>query len=105
MSTASISADLKLSLLRGLLGNVYPDLRQASIEADDGKKIIRIRFEFDGKPSAWSRDACSSASTEVMADFDNPWELEESFISCQYPNKLNALNFIVFLRAEIGVNA
>jgi hypothetical protein len=38
---------LLLSLQRGLLGEVNPILRQASIEADATLMIVRLRFEYD----------------------------------------------------------
>ncbi len=39
---------LVLSLVRGLWGEVHPQLRQASIEADEGTRVVRLRFEYDG---------------------------------------------------------
>jgi hypothetical protein len=93
-------ASLKLSLMRALLGNVFPDLRQASIAADEDRRVVRLRFEFDGEPSVESREACSCAATEVISDFEGGWKLEEEYASCAFPAEMSPLSHVVFQRAE-----
>lgn len=57
MSDLTEPQALLLSLQRALLGEVHPQLRQASIEADGVGQIIRLRFEYDGTPSDAARES------------------------------------------------
>lgn len=100
-----LQAQLLLSLQRGLWGEVHPKLRQASIEADEREKIIRIRFEYDGAPDTDAREGCSCAATEVMADFSEPWQLDEQHVSAPFPQRLSRLQHLAYLRAELDTEA
>ena len=100
MNSAASVANLKLSLMRALLGNILPDLRQASIAADEDRRVVQLRFEFDGEPSEESREACSCAATEVISDFAEGWNVEEEYAACAFPAEMNPLSHIVFRRAE-----
>ena len=100
MADLPLQAQLLLSLQRGLLGEVRPQLRQASIEADEQGKIIRVRFEYDGAPNADAREGCSCAATEVIADFPAPWQLDEQHVSVAFPLRLSRLQYLAYLRAE-----
>ena len=97
---SDLSVKLRLSLQRALWGAVYPQLRQASIEADERAHVIRVRFEYDGKPTDQALDACQVAGTEVIADFTDPWTIDEQHCEVPYPLKLNRLEHLVYLRAE-----
>ncbi len=87
-------------LQRALLGEVHPQLRQASIEADPKNRVVKLRFEYDGEPSDLVRESCSCVATEVLADFPAPWELDEQHIAVAFPQKLTGLNHIAYLRWE-----
>ena len=91
---------LLLSLQRALWGEVHPQLRQASIEADPGRKIVRLRFEYDGEPSEQVRESGSCVATEVFADFPSPWQLDEQHVSVAQPGKLSPLARIAYRRWE-----
>lgn len=67
--------------------------------------IIRIRFEYDGTPDTDSRERCSCAATEVMADFPEPWQLDEQHVSVPFPRRLSRLQHSVYLRAELDTEA
>lgn len=94
------AASLVLSLNRALWGEVHPELRQASIEADATAQVVRLRFEYDGEPTEEVRESCSCASAECIADFPEPWQLEEEHISRPFPQKLSSLRYLVYQRAE-----
>ena len=64
---------LLLSLQRALLGEVVPQLRQASIETNAERHLVRVRFEFDVEPDEALRARYSVVGTEVIADFPAPW--------------------------------
>ncbi|WP_434026808.1 hypothetical protein [[Pseudomonas] boreopolis] len=91
---------LLLSLQRALLGEVHPELRQASIEADLISRVIRLRFEYDGPPSDAARESCSCAATEVIADFPSPWQLDEQHVAMPAPLSLLPLAHVAYRRAE-----
>jgi hypothetical protein len=91
---------LLLSLQRALLGEVHPDLRQASIEADPEMQIVSLRFEYDGNPSTVARESCSCAATEVISDFPDPWKINEQHCAVPMPSMLSPLAHIAYLRAE-----
>ena len=79
MIEAASRAFLLLSLQRALLGNVRPALRQVSIEADVLLQVVRVRYEHQGELGDRDRYCLSRASTEVIADFASPWNLEEQY--------------------------
>ncbi|MCW0380213.1 hypothetical protein NB697_003059 [Xanthomonas sacchari] len=91
---------LLLSLQRALLGEVHPQLRQASIEADQARRVVRLRFEYDGPPMEAPRESCSCAATEVIADFPASWDLEEVHVAVPMPAPLQPLQHVAYRRAE-----
>ena len=100
MSDIAEPQALLLSLQRALLGEVHPQLRQASIEADRVGQIIRLRFEYDGTPSDAASESCSCAATEVIADFSSPWDLDEQHVSAPASSGLSPLAHVAYRRAE-----
>ena len=102
MASLPSRVDLIMSLQRALLGGVHPDLRAASIQADPFRKLITIRFEYAAAPSEGARDSASCAATEVIADFPEPWKIEEDHVSRPLPAKCQPLEHLVYLRHEAG---
>ena len=100
MSEISSNSMLLLSLQRALLGEVHGSLRQASIEADPALQMIRLRFEYDGEPSATAQESYSFAATEVIADFPAPWQLDEQHLTVPASDPLSPLSHIAYRRAE-----
>jgi hypothetical protein len=105
MADLPLPVQLLLSLQRGLLGEVRSQLRQASIEADEKGKVVRVRFEYDGTPCTETRESCACAATEVIADFSEPWQLEEQHVSVPFPQPLSGLKHLAYLRAESETEA
>lgn len=89
-----------LSLQRALLGNVHAELRQASIEADDGKRLVRVRFEYDASPSKVCQECCSIAASEVAADIDESWQVSEEHVEIPCPQDLSPLANLAYARWE-----
>ena len=100
MSDIASRQMLLLSLQRALLGEIHHVLRQASIEADPSSRMVRLRFEYDGNPTDDARESCSSAATEVIADFPAPWQLDEQHVAVPVPEPLSPLEFVAYRRAE-----
>jgi hypothetical protein len=93
-------SELLLSLQRALLGAVHAQLRQASIELDPGAQLVRVRFEYDGRPDPKVRESCSGAAVEVIADFPAPWDLDVQHRVVPYPERLEGLKDVAYRRAE-----
>ena len=89
-----------LSLQRALLGNVHVELRQASIEADDGKRLVRVRFEYDASPSTVCQECCSVAASEVAADIEDGWKVSEEHVETPWPGDLSPLANLAYARWE-----
>ena len=100
MSKTPSNSTLLLSLQRALLGEVHASLRQASIEVDPALHVIRLRFEYDGEPSATAQESCSCAATEVIADFPAPWQLDEQHLAVPASEALSPLLHIAYRRAD-----
>ena len=100
MENSPSRVELIMSLQRGLLGEVHPQLRTASIQADSSEKLIRLRFEYDGEPSEEAKECCSRASAEVIADLLEPWNLAEEHVVCPAPSKCEPLEHLAYLRHE-----
>jgi hypothetical protein len=100
MSDFPTVADLMFSLMRGLWGEVHPQLRAASIEADIPDKVVRVRFEYDGAPSPKVQESCERAGTECISDFPAPWDLDEQHVSRPMSEKCQPLSNLVYKRYE-----
>jgi hypothetical protein len=90
------------SLQRALIGEVHPQLRQASIDLDVSRRIVKLRFEFDGEPDEEAWNCCSCVATEVIADFPDPWMLEEEYLAAPFPAQLTPLACVGYRRSELG---
>lgn len=92
------------SLLRSLQcalpGEVHPQLRQASIQADGGGQVVRIRFEYDGHPADEVRDRFSRVAAQVLAEFAGAWTLDEQHVSIPSPLGMSPLPHVAYRRAE-----
>ncbi|MUV15794.1 hypothetical protein [Noviluteimonas gilva] len=91
---------LEFYLMRGLWGEVHPQLRQASIEADRATRTVRVRFEYDGEPSPDALECGSCAASEVFACFPATWELDEQHVAAPRSGGLSQLEYLVYLRWE-----
>ena len=93
-------SQLLLSLQRALTEAVHSQLRQASIELDPSSQLVHVRFEYDGLPDPTVKERCSSAATEVIADFPAPWDLDVQHHVVPYPHRLSGLKDVAYRRAE-----
>ena len=90
---------LLLSLQRALLGEVVPQLRQASIETNADRHLVRVRFEFDVEPDEALRARYSVVGTEVIADFPAPWTIDEEYVLAESA-RLSPLAYVAYRRAD-----
>jgi hypothetical protein len=96
--TENLSIKIRLSIQRALLGAVPASLRAVSVDADEGK--IYYRCIFNGEPSEDEWELLSVAATEIIADFPEPYIIEEEYLHIPNPKKMKHLKHLVFLRHE-----
>ncbi|RMH87445.1 hypothetical protein EA797_21520 [Stutzerimonas zhaodongensis] len=100
MSNFSAKQFLVLAVHQALLGEIHPQLRQASIEADDTIHLVRLRFEYDGAPNHIAWEKCSCAAAEVISSFPAPWIMDDEHLSVCSSSQLSPLKYIVYRRWE-----
>lgn len=89
---------LIVSCHRALIGAIPTKLRGLTVKLEDSK--LYWKGYFDGEPTEEEQDAVSTACTEVLADFPFISSLEEEYVNYPYPQKMDMLQFWVFLRWE-----
>jgi hypothetical protein len=91
-------ASLLLSVQRALLGEVPPALRGVTVGWHDD--VIQLRSYFDGPISEVDRESMSCVATEVIADYAEPWTIEEEVIRWDAPEPMDCLAAWAYLRRE-----
>jgi hypothetical protein len=93
--------NVKLSAQRGLLGNIFPELRAVCV--DSKKNLIKICFYIDGEISEKKKECCESTLDQIIADFCNlqeEIEFETPIIRLDYPQKPILIGYWVYYRQE-----
>lgn len=97
--------DLKLSVLRGLLGNVFPKLRAVCVNSKEN--LIFVCFYCDGEISEDDKELCESTLDDIIADFchlvkegKDSMEFETPIIRLDYPRKMPLIGDWVYYRHE-----
>lgn len=94
----NLDVRIRLSAQRALLGQVTPSLRAVSV--DVGERKVYFRCIFDGNPTEYVRELLSVAATEIIADFQEPYMIEEEYLSIEEPNEMKHLKHLIYLRHE-----
>ncbi|MEJ2795952.1 hypothetical protein WAE56_21350 [Iodobacter sp. LRB] len=89
---------LRLSAQRALCGNVPGTLRSVSVEYHD--TVIACRYAFDDGATTSEMELLSCASTEIIADYREPYTITEEFVIVPFPSKPEYLRYLVYMRAE-----
>ncbi len=89
-----------------LIGEVAPSFRAVSFElSPDGEDLI-ARFVFDGEPSEESKEVANVALTNLLANYSkNHRSYKEEMLSVPYPEKMEHLALLVYLRNEDDWNS
>jgi hypothetical protein len=93
-----IDVYLRLSLQRALLSNIPSNLRAVSYELTE--KLIVVYFYFDGIISDDDFDDAHCVTTEVIADFDETYDLKTEIIQLDYPSPIKQTGRYVYFRKE-----
>jgi hypothetical protein len=89
---------IRLSAQRALWGQVPPNLRAVSVDADEQK--VYFRCVFDGQPTEEEWELLSEVASEIIADFPAPYTIEEEYLSISSPLPMTHLKYLVYLRYE-----
>lgn len=92
---------LRLSAHRAMLGAVFPKLRSVSVEYRGFE--IACRFILDVKPTEEEHELLSVAATEIVADYTSPYIISEEFLVMSYPEDMNFLRHLIYLRYETSL--
>jgi hypothetical protein len=95
-----LSIRIRLNAQAALLTHVTPQMRAASVDADAERRLLLVRFVFDGEPSESVRDAASCAATEMIAHLSGDWMIDEQYVNCPAPTRIEHLRYIVYHRCE-----
>lgn len=91
---------LKLSIQRALLGAITPNIR--AIFAELIEQNIQIYFYYDGKIQVDDEENASSITSEVIADFDDEFDLDLIIKRIDYPTDIvHPDGICVFYRKEV----
>lgn len=100
--------DIKLMLYAqsALLGEVALSFRAVSFSlSEDGEDFVG-RFIFDGEPSEEAKEVASVVLTNILANYTgNHRSYTEEMLSVPYPNKMEHLPLLVYLRNEDDWNS
>ena len=96
----NIDVQLRLIAQRSLWGLVPSSLRAASVSYD--AHIIAFRCIFDGPPSEDDWELLSIAATEIIADFDAPYTIDDQYLAIPYPQPMEHLRYLIYLRYELN---
>ena len=89
-----------------LLGEVAPSFRAVSFElSKDGQDLV-ARFIFDGEPSEDAKEVANVALTNLLANYSqNHRSYKEEMLAVPYPEKMDHLSLLVYLRNEDNWNS
>jgi hypothetical protein len=96
-------SDIKLSTLRGLLGNILPELRAVCV--DSKKNLIQAYFYIDGRISEELNESCESTIDQIIADFCHFQEIvfETPILQLDYAKKMPLIGEWVYYRHEESI--
>lgn len=89
-STTPFIARLALSLQRGLLGCIFPEIRAIGISHTDD--MILIYCIVDGEPSELLVDEMECAATEVISDFPDDYGIKTHVERVDTPKRYDKID-------------
>lgn len=94
----SLDVQVQLSAQRALWGQVPPTLRAVSVDIDERKVSFRCIFDEEMTEDDW--ELLSAAAAEIIADFAEPYTIEEEYLEVESSCQMNHLKHLVYLRHE-----
>lgn len=94
------SGEIRLSVMRALWGEVFPQLR-AVVCRIEGPKEFAIEFFVDGVVTDEMVESLSCVETEVIADFPDDFQIGHKVVRLDVPERIPEGNgLLVYLRKE-----
>lgn len=98
-------AYLLLSAQTALLGHIVPSLRAVTINFDEEKKMLNLRFFYDEKMTEELFDLASIVSVEIELDPNSSYRYEimneDIAIHLAYPEPIPIQGRLIYLRKEV----
>jgi hypothetical protein len=91
--------NLRYSAGRALQGRTPPSLRAVFAEIE--KPCIRFHCYFDMTADENDREMLSQAAAELIADFREPWYIDEWYGVVETPEEVSPLELTLFLREPL----
>lgn len=89
-----------------LLGEVAPSFRAISFQLSNDGQDFKSRFIFNGEASDEAKEVASVVLTNIIANYSiNHRSYSEEMISVPYPDKMEHLPLLVYLRNEDDWNS
>lgn len=89
-----------------MIGEVAPSFRAISFKLSADGEDLHDRFIFDGKPSGDALEVVSVVMTNILADYSKHLRnYNEEMLTIPYPDKLENLPLLVYMRNEDGWNS
>lgn len=89
---------LRFSVQRALLGEVNENLIGVTAGVKDSMIFIRFYFDKDATESELEKISCVGA--EVIADFPEPFGIDEQVMFVNNQDEMEMLDFWAFMRAK-----
>ena len=90
--------DIRLCAQVALWGCVPQSLRAFSASVDNNK--VRVRAIFDQTATDEDKELLSEAATEIIANYAEPYTLEEEYLVVPVDQRMSHLSSLIFLRHE-----
>lgn len=90
--------NLLLSTMRSLWGIVTPNIRKVSVELKEN--VIALHFYYAEEPTEEEIELSEEASSEVIADFPEPFLIECQRHIVTSPKKIDQTGSLVYSRYE-----
>lgn len=86
---------LRISAQNALLGRITKEVRAIYLSLD--KACINLYVIIDGKISKYWKDTICEIGTDIIADFNYPYIINERTKRIDYPNKLSLLSNEIYV--------
>lgn len=93
--------ELLLAAQSALIGEVAPSFRAVSFQLSSDGEDFHARFIFDGEPTEEALEVASVVMTNILAGYSkNHRSYKEDMLSIPYPEKMEHLRLLVYMRNE-----
>ena len=100
----NLKIQLLLSVQRGLLDEVAPNLRSVQIDWNEENETIFLYFYFDGEITPDNFHSASCVAGEVAGDFQPSVTVVEKCIRMDFPKETPFYKLVAYRRKELDID-